>query len=40
MLSECHYAVLSVHGSAIVAQPNQLQSIRKCGRYNFKGLGA
>jgi len=24
---------LAVHGTAIVAQPNLLQSIRKCGRY-------
>jgi len=33
MLPECHYAALAVHGSAIVAQPNPLHSIRKCGRY-------
>jgi len=32
MLPDCHYAALAVHASAIVAQPNRLQSIRKCGR--------
>jgi len=40
MLPECHYAGLAVHGSAIIAQPNQLQSIRKCGRYVAFGLKA
>ena len=33
MLAVCHYAGLLVHGFAIVAQVNLLQSIRKYERY-------